>query len=74
MSTAPGMCVCVLACMCVLTHVTYVLPVIDRTSNDQHQYVIDVLSLLWLLMLSLDGATGLLETCCVRGHVCDACV
>lgn len=48
---------------------TYVLPVIDRSSNDQHQCVIDVLSLFLLLMLSLDGATGLPETWCVR--VCE---
>ena len=49
----------------VLTHVTYVLPVIDRNSNDQHQCVIDVLSFFSLLMLSQDEATGLLETWCV---------
>lgn len=44
-------------------HVTYVLPVIDRGSNDQHQSAIDVLSLALLLMLSPDGATGLLCIC-----------
>ncbi len=59
-------------CVYVLTHVTYVLPVIDRTSNGQPQCVIDVLSLFLLLMLSLDGATGLPETWFVR--VRDACV
>lgn len=49
-------------------------PVIDRSSNDQHHCVIDVLSLFLLLMLSLDGATGLLETLCVCEHVFNACV
>lgn len=54
--------------MRVLTHV------IDVAGNDQYQCVIDVLSLFMLLMLSIDGATGLPENLCIYTcvmHVCE---
>ena len=82
-STAPDVCMCMCMCMyvcmyvCVWSrthvfkHVTCVLPLIERTSNGRHQCVIDILSLFLLLMLSLDGTTGLLEAWCVFVHVCD---
>lgn len=44
---------------------------IDRSRNDQHQRVIDVLSLSQLLIISLDGAASLHKLGCVLPDACE---